>query len=238
MRFSFGCSTHIGRRPTQQDAFVVIESLFGGSPAASLYGVFDGHGTEGGKASSFVQRELPVALRSRRDDFLADPVGAMKAVFREVNTRLAEDDSIDTYMSGTTAVVLVCLEDAGRVVVANVGDSRVLLARKEDDDWVAVQLTKIVVTRALGDAVAGRLGVLSEPEVVDIRVNPKQDRAFILGTDGLWDGLSPEQAVAVAAKYRDPTKASNALTKRALEGLDAKQIDDNVTNVVVYVNTQ
>ncbi|KAI9348762.1 phosphatase 2C-like domain-containing protein [Zopfochytrium polystomum] len=282
MRVSFGTSTNIGRRPSQQDEYLVQEDVFEGSPAASLFGVFDGHGSEGGKASTFTRQIFPEVLRRHKDEFLDDPVEALKAVFRDVNTQLAENDAIDTYMSGTTAVVLICLEADDRVVIANVGDSRVLLGRKEGDDdaWAAVQLTTdhtcsnpdelsrvkssgarieqltigedkdgplrifkgtlpypgLVVTRSLGDAVAGRLGVLCEPEVIDMKVNPKRDRFFILGTDGLWDGLDIDVAVSIAAKYKDPMKASSVLTKRALEGLDKKQIDDNVTNVVIYVN--
>ncbi|KAJ3332085.1 hypothetical protein HDU76_001348, partial [Blyttiomyces sp. JEL0837] len=279
MYLSYGASTYIGRRPSQQDEYLIKDDVFDGSPRATLFGVFDGHGSEGGKASGYVKKIFPDILRNNRDAFVKDACTTMKTVYKTVNEMLADNSAIDTYMSGTTAAVLLFLVDEGRVVVANVGDSRVLLGRKEGpDSWVGVQLTTdhtcsnpeeldrvklagarieqlqvgeardgplrifkgtlpypgLVVTRSLGDAVAGRLGVLAEPEVHDFRLQAC-DKFFILGTDGLWDGIEISKAVGIAAKAKGPKEASRVLTKTALEGMDAKHLDDNITNIVVFI---
>ncbi|KAJ3191184.1 hypothetical protein HK101_007996, partial [Irineochytrium annulatum] len=146
MRLSWGASSDIGRRPSQQDEYLIVEDLFERSPRATLFAVFDGHGSEGGKASRYVKNVFPEVLQSQRDAFVRDPVSALKNVYATVNSMLTENEQIDTYMSGTTAAILICLEDEDRVVIANVGDSRVLLGRKRSDadsgtPWIGVQLT-------------------------------------------------------------------------------------------------
>jgi serine/threonine protein phosphatase PrpC len=56
-----------------------------------------------------------------------------------------------------------------------------------------------------------------------------------LGTDGVWDGISIDEAV----RCLDVNVAPNELAKRILDaglkGLDKNQIEDNITNVVVYL---
>ncbi|KAJ3411754.1 hypothetical protein HDV05_001765 [Chytridiales sp. JEL 0842] len=281
MRVSYGVSTDIGRRSSQQDDYLIQHDVFGDSPKATLFAVFDGHGSEGGKASRYVKTIFPEVLHSLRSQFTRDVTSCLKEAYATVNTMLSENSAIDTYMSGTTAALLIVLEDEGRAVIANVGDSRVLLGKYSEGGGgklVGVQITTdhtcnnpqeldrvksmgarieqlqigeakdgplrifkgtlpypgLVVTRSLGDAVAGRLGVLCEPEVIDIKVSGS-DRFFVLATDGLWDGLDIADVVKIVGKHTDPTKVSEKLTQKALAGMDAKQIDDNITNIFVML---
>ncbi|KAJ1542457.1 hypothetical protein HK096_009366 [Nowakowskiella sp. JEL0078] len=92
----------------------------------------------------------------------------------------------------------------------------------------------LVVTRSLGDSVATKLGVLSEPDVKILDITPN-DSFLILATDGVWDGLSVTEAVNLVSKQVDPTKASEILTQASLEGLDKNSVDDNTTNIVVFL---
>jgi hypothetical protein len=86
-----------------------------------------------------------------KESFTRDVVGCLKQAYLTVNTMLCENSAIDTYMSGTTAALLICLEDDDRVVVANVGDSRVLLGKESSSSesekrrYSGVQLTTYVV---------------------------------------------------------------------------------------------
>ncbi|KAJ3209920.1 hypothetical protein HDU67_005812 [Dinochytrium kinnereticum] len=283
MPASFGYSTDIGRRTVQQDEYLIVDDLFVGEPRAKLFAVFDGHGSDGGKASGYVKKIFPEVLRSVKNEFMRDPAEAMKSTYSTVNSMLTDNSAIDTYMSGTTAVVLILLEDEDRAVIANVGDSRILLGRIEESSkgsrWQAHQLTTsdhtcsnpveldrvkssgarieqlqigeskdgplrifkgtlpypgLVVTRSLGDAVAGRLGVLCEPEVTVSTIN-SNDRFFVLGSDGLWDGIDSADVVSLVGKHKNPQKASNALTESALAGMDARNLDDNITNIVIFL---
>ncbi|KAI9106103.1 phosphatase 2C-like domain-containing protein [Phlyctochytrium arcticum] len=94
----------------------------------------------------------------------------------------------------------------------------------------------IVVTRAFGDTVATRLGILTTPSV---SIHPLHVRPIvvILGTDGVWDGITPEEALAVAIAHEDDAeRASLEITQASLRGMDRNQLDDNTTNVVIFIN--
>ncbi|KAJ3043746.1 hypothetical protein HDV00_004152 [Rhizophlyctis rosea] len=64
---------------------------------------------------------------------------ALKAIYKEVNTRLNENDSIDTYMSGTTVILALVMGE--KVIISHVGDSRGVLYQEEEGKLTAKQLT-------------------------------------------------------------------------------------------------
>ncbi|KAJ3074873.1 hypothetical protein HDU98_009943 [Podochytrium sp. JEL0797] len=276
----FGAATSIGKRETQQDEFLIVEDLFEGTPRTFLFAVFDGHGSEGHRVSAYVKKIFPEVLAQRRSDLIGrtkEATAAMKNAFETVNTMLKENQAIDSYMSGSTAVVMLFFEEDRRVLIGNVGDSRIIMGRKEGESVVPMQVSTdhtcldptelervkkagaridqmltedgrdgplriykgtlpypgLVCTRTLGDTCAENLGVLCEPEVIERELS-KKDLFFVLGSDGLWDGLDLDEVVRLAVKYESAKKASGVLIKRALKSLDAKQIDDNVTNIVVH----
>ena len=93
---------------------------------------------------------------------------------------------------------------------------------------------RLVVSRSLGDSVASKIGVISIPYVVEHKIE-SDDQLFILGSDGLWDGISNSEAVKLIQPYLDIelSLASSILTDAALAGLDKIQIDDNITNILI-----
>ena len=121
-------------------------------------------------------------------------------------------------LSGSTAVAVVV--QPGRCLVANLGDSRAVLVRSGGG---AVQLTNdhkpyteserarieaaggevserrvsgiLSMSRAIGDRML-KTFVIAEPDVTERSLGP-QDAFLILGTDGLWDFISNEDAAAV-----------------------------------------
>jgi len=50
------------------------------------------------------------------------------------------------------------------------------------------------VTRTIGDLIAHQIGVTSEPNTRVINIS-SNDKFLVMGTDGLWDFLSPEALV-------------------------------------------
>lgn len=84
----------------------------------------------------------------------------------------------------------------------------------------------LVVTRALGDSVAKRLGVLPDPDVVEIDITP--NLAFVvIGSDGVFEGLTNEEAIEIVARHQDPQKASEDLTHESLAAMERIEIDDS-----------
>jgi len=100
---------------------------------AGLFGVYDGHGRSGEKVSEFVIQNLPGALKeylgstelNSKDG--ADPGDALTKAYLTVDDDLAK--AVDASVSGTTAVT--CLMKDGHMWIANSGDSRAIVVRKE-----------------------------------------------------------------------------------------------------------
>nr|GLL46482.1 probable protein phosphatase 2C 35 [Ipomoea trifida] len=114
-----------------QDSFCIRTGLQG-NPNVHFFGVFDGHGQFGTQCSLFVKDRL-VQLLSNDPTLLDDPVKAYNSAFLTTNEELHTSD-IDDSMSGTTAITALIVGDT--LYVANVGDSRAMLAVNEGNNAV------------------------------------------------------------------------------------------------------
>ncbi|KAG2321453.1 hypothetical protein Bca52824_014666 [Brassica carinata] len=119
-----------------QDTYCIKTELQG-NPNVHLFGVFDGHGVFGTQCSNFV-KERVVELLSEDAALLEDPEKAYKSAFLRVNKEL-HDSEIDDSMSGTTAITVLVVGD--KIYVANVGDSRAVLAVKDRNRILAEDLS-------------------------------------------------------------------------------------------------
>lgn len=95
-----------------------------------------------------------------------------------------------------------------------------------------LKLISIAVSRALGDTSAKACGVTYEPDVSTTNIE-SDDFYLILGTDGVWDGISIDEAVNCLDLKLSPKELSKRILDAGLKGLSKNQIDDNITNVVV-----
>lgn len=87
------------------------------------------------------------------------------------------------------------------------------------------------VSRSLGDAdVKGDGGVIAEAELSEIRLD-SDDEFVVLATDGLWDVVCNEDAVAIVHDtVKNPSMAAKRLAMEAL----ARGSQDNVTVLVCF----
>ena len=87
-------------------------------------------GSNGHKAAAYARSNFPKLLNNiNADEFINNPTQILTNVFAEINSGMNNDTSVDTYMSGTTASVLISIP--GKVIIANVGDSRLILGKKD-----------------------------------------------------------------------------------------------------------
>ncbi|XP_042518127.1 probable protein phosphatase 2C 35 isoform X2 [Macadamia integrifolia] len=120
-----------------QDSFC-IKTQVQGNPNLHFFGVFDGHGQFGTQCSNFVKDRL-IEILSEDPALLVDPVKAYNSAVLATNSELHSSE-IDDSMSGTTAItVLVC---GDTLYVANVGDSRAVIAFKSGNRVVAEDLSR------------------------------------------------------------------------------------------------
>lgn len=91
-------------------------------------------GSNGHKAAEYARIHFPKLINESKAAILANPQAGLTAVFARINEGMNEAvETVDTYMSGTTAgTIIVYSSHDGvglTVIAANVGDSRVVLAK-------------------------------------------------------------------------------------------------------------
>lgn len=95
----------------------------------------------------------------------------------------------------------------------------------------------LAMSRSLGD-LSLRPYVSSLPELFERKLDSK-DRFLVLGSDGVWDQMSSQEAVDIASRVSDPSSASREICNQArrrwqseTEGL----LSDDITAVVVRLD--
>ncbi|XP_074320338.1 putative protein phosphatase 2C 34 [Silene latifolia] len=154
--------TKKGEKGLNQDCLTVWEK-FGYQQDMTFCGVYDGHGAWGHFVAKWVSKFLPTLLLCNWQEVLAvhalnidlDPKLSQqtcetkkfhiwKQIFSRtcstIDKKLEHHPRIDSFDSGTTALTIVRQGDI--LTVANVGDSRAVLATtNEDGNLIPVQLT-------------------------------------------------------------------------------------------------
>ncbi|MEW5301452.1 MAG: hypothetical protein WDW36_004312 [Sanguina aurantia] len=269
-----------GERDTMEDDYSMsydsaLEQVF--------LGCFDGHG--GAKASRWLALNLQAQLGGAMDsgDLTQRFLSADQLLISHLQTLGSPEDE----KSGSTGTVVMI--EQGRLVVANVGDSDVVLSRGGKampigsqhrvygkGPLVQKEITRVkgvggwvddgrvcgvlAVSRAFGDAEFKGPGlpsllltgiergywndefaakqrfsgdpVVAIPDVQEVELEAA-DEFVIIATDGLWDVLSPGDAVKWARKefkaQSTPEQVADFLTAMALK----RYTTDNVAVVVV-----
>lgn len=96
----------------------------------------------------------------------------------------------------------------------------------------------LAVSRSMGDSVAKRLGVISTPDVVTLKLDQKSYK-IVVGCDGVWDGLSNAEVCKIIANdHMNVQEVSNRLTAESVKALDRVQLDDNVTSICIFIHLE
>ncbi len=250
-----GSATHVGRvRPNNQDSLLVGDHLFA---------VADGMG---GHAAGEVASQVAIEqLAASLEPTLEGLVRAVRYANRAVWSRAQDDDALRGMGTTLCAIALVPAErealadgddgeahaaddqptdDGDRVVVANVGDSRVYLFHEgvldqisEDHSLVAelvrdgrispddarVHPQRNVLTRVLGHD--------TDVEVDAWEIIPFTGDRFLLCSDGLFGEVPDAQIAGVLRRLSDPGDAAHELVRLANDAGGR----DNITVVVVDV---
>lgn len=253
-----------GRRPRMEDRFSILSDK---PHNLHLYGVFDGHGGE--VASEYAQQHLFASLMPRlvaavEQRQLGEPVEQLLAKFTQLLTDAILQLDSDLLpilkerhdLSGST--LLVALVHGNHLVVANVGDSRGVLADlcgqalplsfdhkpqqlkehkriREAGGFITFngvwRVAGVLATsRALGDyPLKERHLLVAQPDVLTFDLS-RGAACAVLASDGLWDALSNEQAAALALVHlNEPLYGARELALRAYSAGSL----DNITALVV-----
>jgi protein phosphatase 2C family protein 2/3 len=128
--FAYGLGSVQGKRPTMEDAHAAFLSL-PKNPDAAFFGVFDGHA--GDESSNYVAESLhdEVDRALAKETSSAGWKKAITSAFSTVDENLMDESESMMWTSGTTVVCAVYHKKERQLWVANLGDSRCVLARQE-----------------------------------------------------------------------------------------------------------
>ncbi|WOG90831.1 hypothetical protein DCAR_0310077 [Daucus carota subsp. sativus] len=249
-KLSYGYSSFKGKRASMEDFYDVKISEMDGTTVC-LFGIFDGHG--GPRAAEFLKKNLFDSL-VKHPDFLSNTRLALSQTYQQIDKDFldSEDTSRDDGSTASTAVLV-----GNHLYVANVGDSRTVISKagkaiplsedqkpNRDDERTRIENAGGVVMWAGTWRVGGVLAmsrafgnrmlkpfVVAEPEIQDHVLN-EDCELLVLASDGLWDVVPNEDAVALAINEEEPMAAARKLTDTAFTRGSA----DNITCIVVKFN--
>lgn len=210
------CCSINGYRNTMEDAHLMQT----GNANRMLFGVFDGHSND--KCSNFVAEHIPHKLNSLPANFTDEQ---LESLCIELDGQFLEDVGD----GGTTATFTIIEHDAANkkfsVVIANVGDSRTIVARDEKilfatadhkpqnpDERARIERCggtvrmnrvdgDLAVSRAFGDGSFKRFknGDLRNQKVVAVpditRLDCVEGDVLIIACDGVFEGAYTNEEV-------------------------------------------
>ncbi|KAE8682541.1 putative protein phosphatase 2C 59 [Hibiscus syriacus] len=246
-KFSYGYASSPGKRSSMEDFYETrIDGVDG--EIVGLFGVFDGHGGVG--AAEYVKRHLFSNL-IKHPKFISDTKSAIADAYNHTDSEFLKSENNQNRDAGSTASTAILVGD--RLLVANVGDSRAVICRggkaiavsrdhkpDQSDERQRIENAGGFVMWAGTWRVGGVLAVsrafgdrhLKQYVVADPEIQEKLDSSLeflILASDGLWDVVSNEEAVAMVKPIHDPEQAAKQLMREASQRGSA----DNITCVVV-----
>ena len=244
LTITYGIAMHQNGRPYQEDRFAQVD-INGGQ----FFGVYDGHG--GDNTSSFLKNSLHT--------YFQECLGKSRKQRFEYAFLKAEEYALKNFDDGSTTVVAYIDKD-NVLHCAWVGDSRAVLecngkscfftddhkpnrvdekARIERAGggvyWYGVwRVNGLAVSRSIGDKkVKSKVSqVIAIPEYTQMQLN-SDNHFLIIASDGLWDAVSTEEAVAMVKEGLDNKKSVGDVAEILQDEAIASGSSDNITVCVV-----
>lgn len=91
-------------------------------------------------------------------------------------------------------------------------------------------------TRSIGDTYAEELGVIAEPEIVEISI-ADQDQMIIIASDGIFEFITNQMVADIAKHHNDPLSLCKALVSEAYElWLQYEVRTDDISCIALYID--
>eukprot|EP01126_Amoeba_proteus_P016852 TRINITY_DN1792_c0_g1_i15.p1 TRINITY_DN1792_c0_g1~~TRINITY_DN1792_c0_g1_i15.p1 ORF type:complete len:323 (-),score=60.32 TRINITY_DN1792_c0_g1_i15:1459-2427(-) len=245
-----------GRRPTMEDTSIVIKN-FGGSKLHLFCAIFDGH--FGDRCAKFLHKNLANVILSN-GLLYTDTVKSLEQAYFDVDEQWIKEatkDENNKMEDGSTA--LTCIIMNRTLVVANTGDSRVIMCQggvakalsvdhKPNSQKERERIEKagghiinqriegrLAISRAFGDIefkTGQKKWVTCMPDVEIISITPDID-FIVLGCDGVYDELSNEDIVAFVSHRINLKLDLFDITKELAEEAIEMGSTDNISIIII-----
>ncbi|KAG0453984.1 hypothetical protein HPP92_025288 [Vanilla planifolia] len=249
VRFTYGFSLVKGKANHPMEDYHVAKIVHVKGHELGLFAIFDGH--LGDKVPAYLQKNLFNNIL-KEEAFWMHPITAISKAYEKTDKSILSH-SPELGKGGSTAVTAILI-DGRKLWIANVGDSRGVLAMGRE----VIQLTvdhepskercdietrggfvsnmpgdvprvngQLAVSRAFGDK-SLKLHLSSEPNIRTVDIN-NDTELLILASDGVWKVIENQEAVDIARKCKDPHSAAKQITSEAVKR-DSK---DDISCIVV-----
>lgn len=246
-----GVTESIGLRSSMEDTHLAVTKLNTSKNdgiVRSFFAVFDGHFGSGGSNLARDTAEAIIIENLNKDKL---PEDALRDTFHQIDKNIENTG----FLRGCTAASV--LLEGNSLIVANVGDTRVLLIKLTGEEEIAERISKdhtlsdkaeeervratganilddeIHITRAYLN-VSRSLGdkafgdaVSADPTVSKHILAPGKYR-IVLECDGVWQAV-PDEDLAKLVSGKNPKDASEALVEKAR----GDGVNDNFTAMIV-----
>jgi len=133
--FRVGAATMHGWRETMEDAHSIVLSM-SSHPNTAFFGIFDGH--SGALCSKYVAEHLPPNL----DQLEGHDLDAIRKVVIQTDQTFLDSDEYRNKEDGSAGIFTLARADSEtgtyHLINGNIGDSRIVLGRKQDDSYTAI----------------------------------------------------------------------------------------------------
>jgi len=259
-----------GKRESNEDQHFIYTNLDGNNKEfndVNMFGVFDGHG--GKLVSKYLKENLPLFfIKKFKKNIFVKPEKYSKyvnKVFDLIQNNLKEfHPRAANYCGSTACMTIHCIDKKEKKTflwIMNVGDSRVVLANKNN---LAVQLSKdhkpntpeernrieemggkitydgvdwrikdLSLSRAFGDLECGPY-VTHLPQIYRYKLS-SSDKFLIQACDGLWDVMNNQDVIDFVLDLENKNFKGNYAKALCDEALNKGSMD-NVTVIVYFLN--
>lgn len=241
----------LGGRDAMEDR-TVLRATSVGATEHVFAAVFDGHGGEG--VAEIAESLLYAEWLRARQAGLSDEAALARA-FAEVASATQSLERV-----GSTAAVAVV--SAAWVTVAWLGDSRVAVVTPDGPRFVSTDHTclerserrrvrsagaelqgrhmwrglyGVTPTRAFGDKYFVPIGLIAEPSIEVVPLDPQSLAVIVVATDGFWDVVKPEELLPILTEITSPRfpATTPSLATRLIDVAIARKTRDNASVVAV-----
>jgi len=262
---SAGICSEQGRRPTMEDAEVIMINLREEFPdhapeKSSFFGVFDGHG--GRRAADFVAKTLPQKIVASEKFKNGDIAGAVADGYRNTDNELLRLCDNENWPDGATGVVGIICND--KLHTSCVGDSELVISvdgvaqlrsfkhkptvpseRQRIQSAGGVVLfdrlgASMAVSRSFGDKIHKH--PFNGAPADHMSAEPHIDTVdiatadfMIVACDGLWDHFKYQEAVDFVIKRKKKGLNPTEVAAALVSDALERGSNDNITAIVVYL---
>lgn len=98
------------------------------------------------------------------------------------------------------------------------------------------------MTRSFGDEVAARVGVICEPEILELDLC-KDDKFIVIASDGVWEFIQNEEIAQIVKPFfenKNAEKAAEAVVRESYLRWKKEEegIVDDITCIIVFLDVK